>query len=81
MAVREVKKGQQYYHVGGSSTVWQVRGVFGDPSGIRHAQLFDVERPYEVKTLTCSILMDSNVYRLLTDDPREGAAVSIFKRR
>ena len=81
MATPEVKKGQQYYLVGGPSTVWQVRSVYGDPSGIQHAQLVNVERPYEAKTLTCSILADSNFYRLLTDDPREGAAVSIFKRR
>jgi hypothetical protein len=80
MPSHEVKKGQQYYRVDGSPTVWQVRGVFGDPSAIRHAQLFNVERPYEVKTLSCSILLDSNYYRLLTDDPRKGAAVSTFRR-
>lgn len=74
MQLQEVRKGQQYYRVDGATTVWQVRAIFGDPSGIRHARLFNVERPKELKTLTCSVLRDASRYRLLSDDPVAGAA-------
>lgn len=70
----EVREGQQYYRVDGTATVWQVQMVYGDPSGIRHACLFNVAAPRELKTLTCSVLRDGSRYRLLAEEPRRGAA-------
>ena len=55
MSSQNVRKGQQYCSTGGDSTVWQVLSVDPDPSGIPHARLFNVARPYEFKTLTCSL--------------------------
>ena len=69
MTRNEVKVGQQYHRVGGTPSVWQVATTFGDPSGIVHARLFNVERPSELKTLTCSVLRDSRSYRLLAERP------------
>jgi hypothetical protein len=65
----DVKPGQQFYRVGGSSSVWEVRGIYGDRSGIRHAQMFNVDRPRELKTLTCSVLCDPSRYGLLSEEP------------
>ena len=79
MQLQDVRKGQQYYRVDGATTVWQVRAIFGDPSGIRHARLFNVEQPYELKTLTCSVLRDASRYRLLANDPAAGAASSSLR--
>ncbi len=80
MQLQDVKEGQQYYRIGGPATVWQVRGVSGDPNGIRHAQLFNVERPRELKTLTCWVLCDSTRYRLLAEKPDDGAAAGVQRR-
>lgn len=74
MSLQAVRQGQQYYPVNGPPTIWQVRAVFGDPSGIFHARLFDVERPCELKTLTCLVLRDTSRYCLLAENPKEGAA-------
>lgn len=81
MLLPEVKKGQQYCRVDGTATVWQVCEIFGDPSGIRHARLFNVERPRELKTLTCSVLSDTSRYRLLSESPAAGAAISALRGR
>jgi hypothetical protein len=76
MRLREIRKGQQYYRVDGATTVWQVRAIFGDPSGIRHARLFKVGQPNELKTLTCSVLRDASRFRLLAEQPAAGSASS-----
>ena len=81
MQASDVKTGQQFYRVEGSSSVWEVRGVSGDRSGIRHAQLFNVERPRELKTLTCSVLCDPSRYGLLSEGPVSGAAAELPRRR
>ena len=68
MSSTNVRTGQQYCCADGDSTVWQVLAVSPDPSGIPHARLSNVERPYEYKTLTCSLLDDPRHYRLLSDE-------------
>ncbi len=68
MSSTTVKEGQQYCCAEGDSTVWGVLAVAPDPSGIPHARLCNVERPYEFKTLTCSLLADPRHYRLLSDE-------------
>lgn len=75
MSTSKVRKGQQYCCAGGDSAVWQVFVVSPDPSGIPHARLFNVERPYELKTLTCSLLGDPLHYRLLADESDGGVAI------
>ena len=74
MSPLNVQKGQQYCCTGGDSTVWQVLTVNPDPSGIPHARLFNVARPYEFKTLTCSLLDDPQHYRLLSEATEAGVA-------
>lgn len=81
MSSAEVRPGQQYCAAGGDSTVWQVLAVSPDPSGIRHARLCNVERPYEFKTLTCSVLADPLFYRLLADDSEAGVAIRAIRAR
>ena len=81
MQAREVKPGQQYYAVDAAGKVWQVEEVFGDPSGVRHVRLFNVAAPHEVRTFTCAILSDSRRFRLLSEDPHHGAAISIWPWR
>ena len=68
MSSTTVRKGQQYSCADGDSTVWSVLAVSPDPSGIPHARLCNVERPYEFKTLTCSLLADPRHYRLLSEE-------------
>ena len=68
MSSSNVRKDQQFCCAEGDSTVWQVLAVSPDPSGIPHARLCNVERPYEFKTLTCSLLDDPRYFRLLSDD-------------
>ena len=68
MSSTTVKKGQRYCCADGASTVWDVLAVSPDPSGIPHARLCNVERPYEFKTLTCSLLADPRHFRLLSDE-------------
>ena len=68
MLAPNVRTGQLYCATAGDSSVWQVLAVSPDPSGIPHARLCNVERPYEFKTLTCSLLDDHRHYRLLSDD-------------
>jgi hypothetical protein len=67
MSSSNVRKDQQFCCAAGDSTVWQVLAVSPDPSGIPHARLCNVERPYEFRTLTCSLLDDPRHYRLLSD--------------
>lgn len=74
MSSQKVQKGQQYCSTGGDSAVWQVLAVNPDPSGIPHARLFNVARPYEFKTLTCSLLDDPQHYRLLSEATEAGVA-------
>ena len=74
MSSSTVRKGQQYCCTDGDTSVWQVFVVSTDPSGILHARLYDVERPYELKTLTCSLLEDPRRYRLLSDGSGSGVA-------
>ena len=81
MTSTDVRSGQQYCSAAGDSTVWQVLSVFPDPNGIPHAQLCNVERPYEFKTLTCSLLVDPFSYRLLADDSEAGAATRAIRGR
>jgi hypothetical protein len=81
MPITQVRKGQQYCSAGGDSIVWQVLAVTPDPNGIRHAQLCNVERPYEFKTLTCSMLDDPRFYRLLADDSEAGVATRAIRAR
>ena len=69
MSSMNVQKGQQYCCAGGDSTVWQVLTVAADPSGIPHARLFNVERPYEFKTLTCSLLSLPRVSASTSEEP------------
>jgi hypothetical protein len=68
MSSSNVRKDQQFCCADGGSTVWQVLAVSPDPSGIPHARLCNVKRPYEFRTLTCSLLDDPRYYRLLSDD-------------
>lgn len=75
-----VREGQQYCLVNGGGAVWQVRQVYGDPSGIQHARLFNVVDPSQVKTLTCNVLVDPDFYRLLSDYPAAGAARRLGRR-
>ena len=70
----DVRAGQQYYSVEGTAKVWEVQTIFGDPSGVRHARLFNVAEPYETRTFTCSVLNDQRQFRLLSEDPAHGAA-------
>ncbi len=79
MSPENVQIGQQYYCVGGDSTVWQVLAVFADPSGIAHARLGNVARPYELKTLTCSLLGDPVRFCLLSESPKEGVAAGTVR--
>lgn len=79
MSSSNVRKGQQYCCVAGDSTVWQVFAVSPDPSGIPHARLFNVGRPYELKTLTCSLLDDPLHYRLLADETDGGVAIQAIR--
>lgn len=81
MSSVKVQKGQQYCCAGGDSTVWQVLTVSADPSGIPHARLFSVERPYEFKTLTCSLLEDPQHYRLLADATEAGVAIRAIQAK
>jgi len=81
MQVRQVRAGQQYYAVGGVAKVWQVDQIFGDPSGVRHVRLFNVAAPKEIRTYTCAVLNDSRQFRLLSDDPDHGAAISVWPWR
>ena len=74
MSSLQVQKGQQFCCTGGDSTVWQVLAVSPDPSGIPHARLCNAVRPYEFKTLTCSLLDDPRYYRLLSDNSDAGVA-------
>jgi len=74
MSSQNVQKGQQYCSAGGDSTVWQILSVTPDPSGIPHARLFNVKRPYEFKTLACSLLDDPAHYRLLSEACEAGVA-------
>ena len=75
----QIRAGQQYYAVGGTSKVWQVQVIFGDPNGLRHARLFNVAAPHEQRTFTCSVLKDSRRFRLLSEDPAHGAARAKFR--
>lgn len=81
MSSSKVRNGQQYCSAVGDSAVWQVFVVSPDPSGILHARLFNVERPYEFKTLTCSLLEDPRSYRLLSDEFDAGVAVHAIRAR
>ena len=72
MPSSNVRNGQQYRCTDRNSTVWQVLAVYSDPNGILHAQLCKVERPYEIKTLCCSLLDDPRCYCLLSDDSDAG---------
>ena len=72
MPSSNVRKGQQYCCTDRNSTVWQVLAVSSDPNGILHAQLCKVERPYELKTLCCSLLDNPRCYCLLSDDSDAG---------
>lgn len=81
MEFHTIRAGQQYYRVDGAGTVWQVQTIFGDPSGLRHARLFNVAAPYELRTYTCSILHDSRSFRLLSEDPDHGAAIQVAHAR
>ncbi len=74
MQTQQIRAGQQYYAVDGAAKVWQVQEIFGDPSGLRHARLFNVAAPYELRTFTCAVLNDSRRFRLLSEDPDHGAA-------
>ncbi|MDX1426019.1 MAG: hypothetical protein R3322_22950 [Kiloniellales bacterium] len=76
MHTQRVRAGQQYYSVDGAAHVWQVQEVFGEPGGLRHVRLFNVEAPRDVRTLTCAVLGDSRRFRLLSEDPDHGAARS-----
>ena len=67
MSSSNVRKDQQFCCADGDSTVWQVLAVSPDPSGIPHARLCNVKRPYEFRTLTCSLLDDPRYYRLYSD--------------
>ena len=71
----DVLPGQQYHATDGTSTVWQVVEVIGDPSGIRHARMINVAQPLELRTLTCCVLTDPDFYHLLSDGPEHGAAI------
>lgn len=79
MSPENVHIGQQYYCVGGDSSVWQVLAVFAAPSGIAHARLGNVAQPYELKTLTCTLLSDPVRYCLLSESPKDGAATNAIK--
>lgn len=81
MSSSNVRMGQQYCCADGDSTVWQVLAVSPDPSGIPHARLCNVERPYEFKTLTCSLLDDPRYYRLLSDDSDDSVATEIIRAK
>lgn len=81
MSTTAVRKGQQYCCAVGDSTVWQVLGVSPDPNGILHARLANVERPYEFKTLTCSLLADPLHYRLLADESDAGVATQAIRAK
>ena len=81
MSRQDVQIGQQYYCIGGDSTVWQVLSVSVDPSGISHARLSNVARPHELKTLTCSLLADPLRYCLLAETPKHGAATNIIRSK
>ena len=74
MDTQRIRAGQQYYSVDGAAKVWQVQEIFGDPSGVRHARLFNVAAPTEIRTYTCNVLSDSRRFRLLSEDPDHGAA-------
>ncbi len=81
MSSSNVRKGQQYCCVDGDSTAWQVLAVSPDPSGIPHARLCNVERPYEFRTLTCSLLDDPRYYRLLSDDSDANVAPQTIRAK
>ena len=81
MSSLQVQKGQQFCCTGGDSTVWQVLSVTPDPSGIPHARMFNVERPYEFRTLTCSVLSDPLLYRLLSEATGPGVATQSVQDR
>ena len=81
MQSQQVRMGQQYYAVDGVSKVWQVEEIFGDPSGVRHVRLFNVAAPSELRTYTCAILNDNRRFRLLSEDPDRGAAISVWPWR
>lgn len=83
MHTQQIRAGQQYYSVDGAAKVWQVQEIFGDPSGVRHARLFNVAAPTEMRTFTCAVLNDSRRFRLLSEDPAHGAAsgVPVGRRR
>lgn len=81
MSSNQVRTGQQYCAAGGDSAVWQVLAVSPDPNGILHARLCNVERPYELKTLTCSLLADPQSYHLLAEDSEAGVAARAIRSR
>jgi len=81
MPLNPVRKGQQYCTASGDSAVWQVLAVSPDPNGILHARLCNVERPYELKTLTCSLLADPLSYRLLAENSEASAAARAIRSR
>ncbi len=81
MSSLNVRKSQQYCCADGDFTVWQVLAVSPDPSGIPHARLCDVKRPYEYKTLTCSLLEDPRYYRLLSDDSDASVATQNIRAK
>jgi hypothetical protein len=81
MSSNQVRTGQQYSAAGSDSVVWQVLAVSPDPNGILHARLCNVERPYELKTLTCSVLADRLFYRLLAEDSEAGVAVRAIRQK
>jgi hypothetical protein len=76
MSSSNVRKGQLLCCADRASTVWQVLEVSSDPIGILHAQLCKVERPYELKTLCCSLLDDPRCYCLVSDESDAGVASS-----
>ncbi|MBM3565665.1 MAG: hypothetical protein FJX42_06085 [Alphaproteobacteria bacterium] len=66
MAKAKVQVGERYTTVGGYPTVWIVEREIHGPTVTPHFQLSQEGQPSRVKTLSESVLLDTNQYRKLT---------------
>ncbi|SMH58772.1 hypothetical protein [Azospirillum agricola] len=74
MSKKHVQIGQVFQPVGaGKGRAWRVMGTV-NLLGIPHARIVSTEDEGVSKTLSCSVLVDTDHYRLIATTPMDGMA-------